>query len=104
MTNEVIEEHTADLRGLYESVVDEEAEKERAERFTHSQLVGELGKEVERLKAEVSSVTVIYLATDKMPCMSGHYYNILYLNLRVVDTRTCMHAHTHTLISCVGSH
>lgn len=54
MTSEVLEEHTTDLRGLYVSVLDEEAEKERAERLTHSQLVGELGKEVERLKAEVS--------------------------------------------------
>ena len=55
VTNEVIEEHTADLRGLYLSVVDEKADKEKASRLTHSQLVGELGKEVEKLKNEVST-------------------------------------------------
>ncbi len=51
MTNEVIEEHTADLRQLYVSVV--EAERERAVHLTHSQLVGELGKEIDTLKSEV---------------------------------------------------
>ncbi len=52
MTNEVIEEHTADLRQLYMSVVEED--RERAVHLSHSQLVRELGKEMGTLKAEVS--------------------------------------------------
>ncbi len=54
VTNEVIEEHTTDLRQLYMSVVEEEEERERAVHLTHSQLVRELGKEMGTLKAEVS--------------------------------------------------
>lgn len=59
-TNEVIEEHTSDLRELYVTIAT--AEVDRADSLTHSQLVREVGKEVTKLKNEVSytQATVSY--------------------------------------------
>ena len=55
VANEVIEEHTSDLRNLYTSIVGEERVKEEVGRLSHSQLVSEIGKEVQQLKSEVNA-------------------------------------------------
>ena len=68
MTNEVIEEHTSDLRDLYRSMMGEEGVKDEVGRLSHSQLVREIEKEVQRLKSEVNIRTVF--AQD--PCRIVH--------------------------------